>query len=285
LGSGSSIVTVMQPADSVVRKHTTRRFGTCPVVGCSLPQPEVGAVVMIVADIISEQPFQMEFIQRNDVIQQVCPAAFDPPFRHPVLPRTLERSSHRSDGHRLNRTRHLQAVLRVPINDQESRTRSIRKRFPQLLDDPRARRMPCDVEVHDPPTIMADDEEAIEHAECDRWHCEEVHRSNGFPMVAQKRNPALGWFGISRYPAHPAGDRALRDIKAEHEEFTMDAWRSPGWILANHPEDQVSNLFGDSLPAEHAACSGDSPPVQGKPSSVPSHDCFRVHDDESLFPT
>jgi hypothetical protein len=106
----------------------------------------------------------MVFIHRNDVIQQVSSAAFNPTLRHSVLPRTLERSSHQSDGHRPNRTRHLQALLRVPIKDQEPGTRSIREFFPQLLDDPDTGRVPGDVEVQDAPPIVADDEKAIEYA-------------------------------------------------------------------------------------------------------------------------
>jgi hypothetical protein len=41
---------------------------------------------------------------------------------------------------------------------------------PQPLDDPRARRMLRDIEMHDTPTMVADDENALEHAEtkCDR---------------------------------------------------------------------------------------------------------------------
>jgi hypothetical protein len=65
----------------------------------------------------------------------------------------------------------------------------------------------------------------------------------------------------------------------------MDSRRTPRWILGDHLEDQFSSLFGGSLPPEHATRSGDGAPVQGKPSPVPSHDCFRVHNDESLFPT
>ena len=125
------------------------------------------AVVMIVMNEICEQPFQMAFIHRNDVIQEVSSAAFNPTLRHSVLPRTLERSSHGLDGHRPNRTRYVHAVLRVPIKDQEPGTRSIRKCFPQLLDDPRTRRMPGDVEMQDAPPIVADDEEPVEHAERD----------------------------------------------------------------------------------------------------------------------
>jgi hypothetical protein len=65
----------------------------------------------------------------------------------------------------------------------------------------------------------------------------------------------------------------------------MDARRSPGRVLRHHPEDQVSNLFGDSFPPERGACSGDRAPIQDEPSPVPSHDRFRLHDYESLLPT
>ena len=66
------------------------------------------------------------------------------------------------------------------------------KRLPQLLDDPTARRMLGDVKVQDVPPIMSDDEEAVEYAERDRWHCAEIHGRNRFPMVSKERQPALG---------------------------------------------------------------------------------------------
>jgi hypothetical protein len=60
------------------------------------------------------------------------------------------------------------------------------KRLPQLLDDPAARRMLRDVDVQDAPPIMTDDKEAVERAERNRWHSEEIHRRNRFPMVSKK---------------------------------------------------------------------------------------------------
>jgi hypothetical protein len=53
---------MMEPAESLVRKDTTRSYGTNPVVRCSLPESKMRAVVVIGADIISEQPFQMALI-------------------------------------------------------------------------------------------------------------------------------------------------------------------------------------------------------------------------------
>src|SRR5215471_5447333 len=85
--------------------------------------------------------------------------------------------------------------------------------------------MLCDVEMHDAPAIVADDKEAVEDAEADRGHGEEVHGRNRFPVIRKKYAPALGW-GISRNALHPAGDGFLGDIKAPHEQF-MHARRAP----------------------------------------------------------
>jgi len=64
--------------------------------------------------------------------------------------------------------------------------------------------MLCDIEVQDPPAIMADYEETIEYTEGDRGGREEIHRRNGFPVIAKKGEPTLGRLGIPRSSLHPA---------------------------------------------------------------------------------
>jgi hypothetical protein len=103
--------------------------------------------------------------------------------------------------------------------------------------------MLCDIEVQDTPTIVTDDEKAIERAEGDRRNREEVHRGNRFPVITEKGNPEPGRLRISRRSFHPTRDRSLRDVKAEHEKLAMDAWRSPRGVLNDHPEDQFLNLL------------------------------------------
>jgi hypothetical protein len=73
-----------------VRNDATQSCGTNPAVRCSLPESEMRAVVVTVTDVVSEESFQMGFIQRNDVIQQVSPAACNLPLRNPILPRAFE---------------------------------------------------------------------------------------------------------------------------------------------------------------------------------------------------
>jgi len=252
---------------------------------CFLPKPQMRAVLVVVADILREQPLEMAFVHGDDMVQKVSSAAFHPPFRHTILPGTFKRSSNRTYLQSTNGYGNLQPVLRVPVEDEEPRSRSKRKRLPQLLDDPQARRMPGDVEMQDASTIVADDEKALEDAECDRWHGEEVHRGNSFAVVPQKRKPALGWLRVPRRSFHPTGDRSLRDIKTQHEKLAMDARCSPGWVLGNHPEDQLAD-FSRRLPSSNPRPhSGDQPPVQAETGPVPADHCFRGNDDKGALPT
>jgi hypothetical protein len=52
--------------------------------------------------------------------------------------------------------------------------------------------MLCDIEVQDTPTVVTDDEKAIERAEGDRRNSEEVHRGNRFAVITEKDKPAPG---------------------------------------------------------------------------------------------
>src|SRR5258706_9762769 len=189
------------------------------------------AVLVVVANILREQAFQVAFVHCDDVIQEITPATPYPTLCDSILPRTFERGADRTHAQGSNRCGHFQSILGITIKDDEPRSGSEGKCFSQLLDDPRACRMLCDIEVQDAPTIVTDDEEAIEHAEGDRRNREEVHRGNRFPVVAEKGKPARGRLRISRCPFHPTRDGSLRDVKTEHENLAMNAWRSPRWVL------------------------------------------------------
>jgi hypothetical protein len=120
------------------------------------------------------------------VIQQIPPKAFHPALRDAVLPGTFERSSHRLHPQASNSYGNLDSILPVPVEDQKSGSRSERKRFPQLLNGPQAGRVLGHVEVQNPPPVVADDEEAVEHTERDRGHGKEVHGRNRFPVVSKE---------------------------------------------------------------------------------------------------
>src|SRR5271166_5819855 len=140
------------------------------------------------------------------------------------------------------------------------------------------------VNVQDSPPIMSDDEETVEHAEGNRWHSEEVHGRNRFPVVSKEGQPALGPVRISRRPFNPTRDGSLGKIKTEHEEFPMYPRRSPGWVLSDHPKDQLANLLRRLSSSNLRPNSGDQPPVHTKTCPVPADDSFRCDDDQGLFP-
>src|ERR1700751_3345855 len=100
------------------------------------------------------------------------------------------------------------------------------------------------VHVHNLPSLVANNKEAVQQLERDCRDSEEIHGGNRVAMIANKGLPALGKFWISGRTAHPAGDRALRYVEAEHEEFAVDARRTPGGIFNGHLKDQVTDLFG-----------------------------------------
>jgi hypothetical protein len=221
---------------------------------------------------------------RYNVIEQVAPTTFNPTLRNSILPGTFEGCPDGANLQGTNRCRDFQPIFPISVKSQKPGSRPKRKRVSQLLNDPSTSRVLRNVEVYDPPPTVADDEKAIEDAEGDRRNRKEIHRSDCFPVIAQKRKPTLGWFGISGCPAHPPGDRPLGDIKTEHEEFAKDARRSPRRIFGNHSEDQFPNFLRDPSPSYGRSKSGNQPPVQAETGPVPTDDRFRRNNDKSLLP-
>jgi hypothetical protein len=138
--------------------------------------------------------------------------------------------------------------------------------------------------MQDTTPIVADDEEAIEHPKGDSRNSEEVHRGDGLSMVTEKRKPVFREFRISRGFAHPTGDRSLRNIKAEHEKFTMNPGRSPRRIFGDHLEDQILNLFRDSPSANPPTNPRNDAPIELKPSSMPPNNGVGKHNHKKLLP-
>ena len=250
----------------------------------SLPQSEMRAVLVVVANIVREQAFQVPFVNCDDVIQEITAATPYPTLCDSILPRTFERSADWIHPKGSNRCRDFQSILGITIKDEEPRSGSKWKCFSQLLDDPQACRMLCDIEVQDTPTVVTDDKKAIERAEGDRRNSEEVHRDNRFTVITEKRKPVRGWLRISRRPFHPTRDRSLRDLETEHEKLAMDAWRSPRWVLSDHPEDQFPNFLRRLSSPDGPPDLGDQLPVQTESVPVPTHHGFRRDRNEGLLP-
>ena len=145
--------------------------------------------------------------------------------------------------------------------------------------------MSGDVEVQNAPTIMADDKEAVEDPEPDRWNGKEIHGGDGFAVITKKGKPALARLTVPRRSFHPAGNGSLGNIKTPHEQFSVDARRTPRWILGDHAEDQIPNLLAGRPSARPLGDPGNQPPIQKETSSMPAHDSFWSDDEERLLPS
>jgi hypothetical protein len=141
-----------------------------------------------------------------------------------------------------------------------------------------------DIEVQNAAAMVANDEETVEQAAGDGRDGEQIHRRDGFLVVAKKGKPAPARPRIFRHSLHPAGNRSFGNIETEHEKFTVDARSSPGGILNDHLEDQIANHLGYGFPSDGLADLGDQPPVPTESGAMPSDHSFGSDDGESPFP-
>jgi hypothetical protein len=68
-------------------------------------------------------------------------------------------------------------------------------------------------------------------------------------------------------------------------KLAMDTWGAPGGIFRDHPKDECAEFVGNPSPANDLAGSGNGPPIERESGSVPTHNSFWTHDQQSLFPS
>jgi len=217
--SGGQIVALVQSAEPRHRYDSAISAGISPSLttsGCFLRQPEVRSVIVIVVDVLNQEALEMPFVQGDHVVEQILTATPNPTLGNSVLPRALEARSLGLDIEALDHVDHFLIEVGTTIKDQISRRRIVGKCFAQLLNDPGTRRMFGNVPMKDAPPVVRDDEEAVENAEGDRRHREEIHRGDGLTMIAEKCSPSFRRLWIPRCFLHPPQHSSLRKIKAQH---------------------------------------------------------------------
>jgi hypothetical protein len=101
----------------------------------------------------------------------------------------------------------------------------------------------------------------------------------------RKASQRLARSGSLGAPFHPTRDGSLGKVKTEHEKFPVDPRRSLGWVLSNHPKDQLPNLLRHLSSSDLRPGLGDRPPVHAKTCAVPADDGFGRNDDEGVLPS
>src|SRR5882724_2303727 len=144
--------------------------------------------------------------------------------------------------------------------------------------------MTRDVKVENAPTIVTDNEEAVQEAERDRGHSEEVHGGNGFPVIAKKTEPTPCGLRISWRLPHPARDRSLRHIQSKHHQFAVNARSTPSRILRDHVKDQVPDFRRQPLPSHSPPRPGDQTPIQTEAGAMPTQHSLGCNHHQSILP-
>ncbi len=140
----------------------------------------MNAVVVIVVHVIANEPSEMLFVQRDDMVESLSAAASTQRSRSPVLPRRLQACALRLQASSLQKGNHIGSEFRFVVEDGMTMT-SLGKRFPQLLHQPISGRMTSDVEMQNPARTMLDYQEAIQELECQRGQLTEVEDQDAPP--------------------------------------------------------------------------------------------------------
>ena len=105
---------------------------------------------------------------KRSQVKKVSPAGSDPTFCNTVLPGTSIAGSLRLNPETLHGFDNFRTEVRSSVKDQISRRGIVRKRFAQLLNDPRAGGILGDIAMKNAPPVMCNHKEAVKHAEGER---------------------------------------------------------------------------------------------------------------------
>ena len=184
----------------------------------------------------------MNIIEDDQVIEKLSTTASDPTFCDSILPRACRANTCRLHAAGCQQLGYLLAKLGITIQDRITVQTRFRKRFPQLLHYPEARRVFRDVEMEDPASTMFDDEKTIQDSEGESRHGEEVHGRDDLAVIAKENRPELASVVGRGQAPEIAGDGAFGDVEAEFQKLTVNSGSAPGTILVRDSPDESSHL-------------------------------------------
>jgi hypothetical protein len=139
---------MVQAADFAELQDVPRRWqldrsgiGRVPV------EREVGARLMVVAEVMGQDAAEMPLAEDGHMIQALAPDRADEPLRERVLPRALRRRENFVDAQALYAMTELLTVDSVAIPEEIGRGGLVREGVHDLLAGPGGSRMLGDVEV------------------------------------------------------------------------------------------------------------------------------------------
>ena len=273
---------MMQAAESRRRYDSTTCIGDLLCFTTrrrSLRERQMRPVLMVVTDVFAHQAFQMPFVENDDMVEQLPTAVPDPSLCDAILPRNSEAGPNGLNTETLHCLDHFFIEASATIEDQIAGRRIVGECLAQLLNDSGAGRMFGRIAVKDTAPSMRNDKQAVQHAESQRRHGEEVHGRDGFTVVVQKRSPLLCLLRASRHFPHPAQHRSLGDIETKHFQFSVNAWCAPSSVVSDHAKDEIAQFPADAF-SPHASSMPRNPgPIHLESGSVPANNGLWLEED------
>ena|SRR5215469_9812759 len=128
----------------------------------------------------------MSLVQNDHMVEQLPTYTPNPALGNPILPGTSKSGADRFCAVLFDGRDDVSRELRVAVTDQKSLRLLVSPSFAHLQYDPQGVWLTRHIAVQNLPPIMADDKEAEQNSEGQSGHCEEVHRSDCFAMIAKE---------------------------------------------------------------------------------------------------
>src|SRR5688500_18522873 len=168
---------------------------------------------------------QAAFIKNNYVIEALATDRSNDALNVGSLPRRSRRRQYLLDSHGFHLFNKVMPEDPISIPQQIVRRGVPGKCLAQLVSGPFGSRMSCDREVNDAPALVSQNDKHVQDLKPNGRDREEVYRYQTLTMIL-------------KVFAHTA----LADVYAEFQQFTMNARRTPSWILTAHPANQVARI-------------------------------------------
>jgi hypothetical protein len=114
---------------------------------------------VVIRNVAGHHAPEMALAEHDHVVQALAPEGSDQSLRVRILPRAGRTRDDLSDTHAGDATPERIAIDGVAIPQQPSRRRVVRKGFNHLLGCPRCRGMFRDVDVHNSPALMREQDQ------------------------------------------------------------------------------------------------------------------------------
>jgi hypothetical protein len=79
--------------------------------------------------------------------------------------------------------------------------------------------------------------------------------------------------------------RRLRNVKARHFQFPMDARRTSGRVLDDHMEDELPQFSADGISSHVNPTTRKPGPMHRESDAVPANNRLRLNQDQRLLPS